>query len=77
MGGKAGFSSEIQDREHIRCGTPQPQHMPQIGGLRRAYTFVDPKRVWSSNAGYCFIAAGWKVIGKTKSGKRILEKQLT
>lgn len=45
-------------------------------GPNRAYTFVDGRKVKSSNPGWCFIAAGWRVIGKTKSGKRILEKQL-
>jgi hypothetical protein len=45
-------------------------------GPNRAYTFVDPRKVKSSNPGWCFIAAGWRVCGKTKSGKRILEKEL-
>lgn len=46
-------------------------------GPNRAYTFVDGRKVKSSNPGWCFIAAGWRVCGKTKSGKRILEKELT
>lgn len=45
-------------------------------GPNRAYTFVNGRKVKSSNPGWCFIAAGWRVVGKTKSGKRILEKQL-
>jgi len=45
-------------------------------GPNRAYTFVDGRKVRSSNPGWCFIAAGWRKCGKTKSGKIILEKQL-
>jgi hypothetical protein len=39
----------------------------------RLYTYVDARRVKSPNAGYCFIAAGWRVCGRTKSGLRILD----
>jgi hypothetical protein len=46
-------------------------------GPDRAYTFVDPRKVKSPNPGWCFIAAGWKPCGRTKSGKRILQKELT
>lgn len=45
-------------------------------GPGRAYTFVDGKKLRSSNPGYCYIAAGWKPCGKSKGGKRILEKFL-
>lgn len=45
-------------------------------GPNRAYTFVDPRKVKSPNPGWCFIAAGWRKCGKTKSGKIILEKTL-
>jgi hypothetical protein len=39
----------------------------------RFYTYVNPKKVRSSNPGYCFIAAGWKKVGKSKGGLIILE----
>jgi hypothetical protein len=39
----------------------------------RLYTYVDPNRVKGPNPGYCFIAAGWRVCGKTLGGLRILE----
>lgn len=39
----------------------------------RLYTYVDSRRVKSPNAGYCFIAAGWRACGRTKGGLRILE----
>jgi len=40
----------------------------------RHYTYVDAEKVRSVNPGYCYIIAGWKRCGMTKSGKLILEK---
>jgi hypothetical protein len=45
-------------------------------GPGRAYTFVDARKIRSTNPGCCFKKAGWKRIGTTKSGKDILEKWL-
>lgn len=42
----------------------------------RLYTYVNPKKIRSTNPGACFKYAGWKVCGKTKwKGLVILEKQ--
>jgi len=44
----------------------------------RLYTYVNAKKVKSSNPGYCFKAAGWHDAGRTKSkGLVILVKELT
>ena len=41
----------------------------------RLYTYVNPRKVRSSNPGYCFKKAGWRVAGQTKTRKlSILEK---
>lgn len=41
----------------------------------RLYTYVNPRRVKSTNPGYCFLCAGWRKCGKTqKLGLVILEK---
>lgn len=41
----------------------------------RLYTYVNPKRIRSSNPGYCFKKAGWTECGRTKwKGLVILEK---
>jgi hypothetical protein len=40
----------------------------------RHYTFVDTKKVQSSNPGFCFIAAGWRRCGWTGSGLLVLER---
>jgi hypothetical protein len=45
-------------------------------GPGRAYTFVDPRKIRSTNPGCCFKAAGWRFEGFTKSGKHILVKAL-
>jgi len=36
-------------------------------------TYVDPKKVRSLNPGYCFLKAGWRRVGKSKSGKILLQ----
>jgi hypothetical protein len=38
----------------------------------RHYTYVAPKRIRSSNPGYCFKAAGWKACGVTKWRKLVI-----
>jgi len=40
----------------------------------RHYTYVDPEEVASTNPGYCFICAGWRRCGMTKSGLIVLER---
>lgn len=42
----------------------------------RAYTTVNPKKVKGTCPGYCFIRAGWRRCGVTKSGLLIFEKML-
>ena len=42
---------------------------------QRHYTKVNASAVRSTNAGFCFIAAGWKRCGKTKGGLLILERK--
>lgn len=42
---------------------------------QRFYTYVNPFKIKSTNAGYCFKKAGWSVCGITKTRKLIvLEK---
>jgi hypothetical protein len=40
---------------------------------QRLYTYVNPRRIKSTNPGYCFKRAGWKECGRTKKGLVILE----
>jgi len=39
----------------------------------RHYTYVKAAAVKSSNPGFCFLAAGWRKCGMTRSGLHILE----
>jgi hypothetical protein len=39
----------------------------------RLYTYVNPRKIKSTNPGYCFQRAGWKKCGRTKKGLIILE----
>lgn len=44
---------------------------------KRHYTYVNAKKIKSTNAGYCFKKAGWRKCGMTKWNKLIiLEKYL-
>jgi len=43
-------------------------------GANRCYTFIDPRKIRSTNPGCCFKKAGWTGAGRTKSNKVILEK---
>ena len=43
-------------------------------GLRH-YTYVKPEAVRGTCPGYCFIRAGWRRCGETKSGKLILHRE--
>ena len=40
----------------------------------RHYTYVNAARVKSRNPGYCFLKAGWRRCGRTKSGLIVLER---
>jgi hypothetical protein len=39
----------------------------------RLYTYVNPRKIRSSNPGYCFKVAGWRVCGMSKGRLVILE----
>lgn len=42
-------------------------------GRDRCYTLINSKRIRSTNPGCCFIKAGWRRCGVSKTGKIILE----
>ena len=39
---------------------------------RRLYTYVNPRRVRSQNPGFCFISAGWRRCGVTKTRRLVI-----
>lgn len=38
----------------------------------RHFTYVNPRKIRSTNPGYCFIAAGWRRCGVTKWNKLVI-----
>ena len=40
----------------------------------RHFTYVDDAKIRSSNPGYCFLMAGWRRVGRSKSGLSLLER---
>lgn len=66
----AGLSSELILAAEARAIERWPAE-------RRFYTYVDPRKVRSTNPGYCFIMAGWRRVGITKRrGYLIFAKEL-
>jgi len=45
-------------------------------GKGRAFTYINPAKIRSTNPGYCFKQAGWRFVRQNPDGKHILEKQL-
>jgi hypothetical protein len=43
----------------------------------RLYTYINAKKIKSSNPGCCFLKAGWNKCGLSKKGLIILEKEAT
>lgn len=41
---------------------------------QRLFTYVAPARVRSPNPGYCFLRAGWRKAGHSKSGLLLVER---
>jgi hypothetical protein len=48
------------------------QRWPQ----ERLYTYINPKQIKSTHAGFCFLMAGWNKCGVSKGGLIVLEIKL-
>ena len=64
---ESGILSSDLIREASALAAERWPGMPQ-------FTFVDARRIRSSNAGYCYQRAGWAKTGKTKGGLVVLER---
>ena len=42
----------------------------------RLYTYIAPKKIKSSNPGFCYLKAGWRKCGITKVHKHIIMEKL-
>ena len=78
MDGQVGYNCAIFRNESPRRSSDIILEAESLAvakwGPRRAYTYVDPRKIKSRNPGYCFKMAGWRQIGFSKSGQVLLEK---
>lgn len=44
-------------------------------GPHRVFTYVNPKKIRSTNPGFCFLRAGWQRAGRSKGGLVLLAKE--
>lgn len=78
--GQTGYNCTLFRNEDSRLSSDiileAERIVVEAWGPARAYTYVDPGKVQSSNPGYCYLRAGWHRRGKSLSGKVLLEKYL-
>jgi hypothetical protein len=79
MDGQTGFNCAIFRNESDRLSSEVILECEAIAaarwGTNRMYTYVDPRKIRSSNPGYCFKRAGWKFIRLSADGKHLLAKE--
>lgn len=77
--GQTGYNCSLFRNEDRRLSSEiileAEKLVTEIWGPARFYTYVDPEKVKSRNPGYCFLKAGWRRFGSSKSGKLLFEKQ--
>lgn len=64
----AGLSSDLILAAELKAWSRWPSE--------RFYTYVNPRKVRSSNPGYCFKMAGWVPIGLTKHRKLVILQKM-
>lgn len=79
LDGQDGYNCAIFRNESDRLSSniiaEAESHAVAKWGPRRFYTYVNPARVRSTNPGYCFLKAGWRKVGISKSGLILLAKE--
>jgi hypothetical protein len=79
MDGQAGYNCAIFRNESPRLSSEiileAERHALDTWGPNRMFTYIDPRKIRSSNPGCCFLKAGWQRGGVTKSGKVLLVKE--
>jgi hypothetical protein len=78
MDGQRGYNNAIFRNESDRKSSDIILEAERAAfkkwGPNRLYTYIDPKKVRSSNPGYCFKVAGWKFVRLSAGGKHLLSK---
>ena len=79
--GQEGVSCAAFRNEGKRLSSELIQEAVELAWLRwpgeRLYTYVDPRKIQSSNPGYCYQKAGWRKCGETKVNKLIVLERTT
>jgi hypothetical protein len=77
--GQTGINCAIFQNEGKRTSSELILDAEKLAWQRwpgeRLYTYVNPRKIKSTNPGYCFLKAGWSKCGTSKGGMVILEKQ--
>ena len=78
--GQAGVNCAVFRNEGAELSSRLIQEADALADARwpgeRHYTYVAPKRIRSSNPGFCFKAAGWRRCGETKWNKLVVLERL-
>lgn len=78
MDGQRGYNNAIFRNESSRLSSEIIIEAERMAfakwGPNRLYTYIDAAQVKSPNPGYCFLKAGWKKRGLSKSGKILMTK---
>lgn len=81
MDGQTGYNCTIFRNESPRPSSDIILEAEEIAfgwwGRARLYTYVDPRKVRSSNPGYCFKVAGWRFVRRSTKGLHLLAKELS
>jgi hypothetical protein len=81
MDGQAGYNCAIFRNESPRLSSEiileAETHAFAKWGPNRMFTYVDARRIRSTNPGCCFLKAGWSRAGFSKAGKLLLVKETT
>jgi hypothetical protein len=74
--GQQGVNCAVFRNEGERLSSDLIRSACELAWLRwpgeRLYTYVNAKKIRSSNPGYCFKRAGWTVCGETKTRKLVI-----
>jgi hypothetical protein len=75
-GGQQGVNCAIFRNEGVALSSVLIREADAVADARwpgeRHYTFVNPRKVRSTNPGFCFLAAGWRRCGITKWNRLLI-----
>jgi len=79
MDGQTGYNCAIFRNESARRSSAIILEAEDAAikkwGPNRLYTYVDGRKIRSTNPGFCFQSAGWRKAGKSKGGLTLLVKE--